>query len=146
MEQSLIGIIIESILAGGFLGWLVGAIVNLVMYPMVRINKNNIVNYAIKQGHVVKANLIKYYDDPRNSERKEAAYYADYEYFVDGIRYKRSYTFYRHPSPEITLYWKDNPKYAQTEDVLEQKSRKMHWYVIGGILFVFIWQMFIKIL
>ena len=136
MGQNLVGIVIQSALVGGFFGLTICWIVEGPIAILTKKNKKNAIDLAIEQGHSVKAHLVEYYDDG-NYDRRRETYYADYEYYVEGKRYKRTYNFYRKPSTEITLYWINNPKKADTKDVLEQKDKRLHIYVIVCILLVF---------
>lgn len=142
MGQSFVGIVIQSILVGGLFGFIAYVIVDgpIALLTGKKKKFEDKIQKAIEQGHCVRARLIRCYDDVENYGKKQHSYIADYEYYVNGKRYKRTYDYYRKPTHnEIDLYWFNNPAKADTIDVLERKNNKLTMFVLVGIIIATIW-------
>lgn len=141
MGQSVIGIVVQSILAGTLFGFLVYTIAEgpLALMAGKRKKFEDKVQRAAEEGHCVKARLVRCYDDVENYGKKQHSYIADYEYFVNGKRYQRTYDFYRRPTnDELVLYWFTDPAKADTVDVLQRKDNHLPTYIIAGIVIAFV--------
>lgn len=149
MGQNLFGIIIQSVLVGFFLGivlWFIfeGPIVALITDKKKKMERK--INKAIEDGHLVKAHLVKCYDDPDNYGKKQQSYIAVYEYNVNGKHYRRTYDFYRKPSADsLDLVWLKNPSKAHTIDVLLTRNfNNIERYIFVGILVMLLFSILFK--
>ena len=141
MGQSIIGIIIQSMLVGGALGyficWIIEGPFNTIFFKR-KLEED--ISKAIENGHSVKAKLIRCGDRLVTSDRDDRTYDATYAYYLNGKKYTKTYRFKKRPSDEIILYWKKNPEKAETLDMFERKDSKRIIYIIICIIAVFIFK------
>lgn len=114
-----------------------------VMYHPTR--KKKLLDEAIKNGHVVKAKLIKE-QDVRENTRWGAHYtgkkMATYEYSYNGKIYRRQFMSFNKFANEVDLYFISNPRKAQFGGDL-WVTAKNHWirsfFLMTLLLTIILW-------
>ena len=100
---------------------------------------NKLLEKAIKMGHVVTASLIDYHWDPSDQDKGPTTL-AIYEYYWQGKRYKKRLTSsWQNPAREVTLYFLNNPRKAQTaEDLKTMAFPFFRVFIIAFVILLWI--------
>ena len=108
----------EALMYSALLIAFIVPMVQLVLGIRHAIMKKKWINEAVQKGHVVVADFKAFNDnDPvRNDSDSWKHDSSEYSYTVDGKSYK--YKLRYGQKENITLYYRDNPKYAQVEKEL----------------------------
>lgn len=80
---------------------------------IMTLKKNKAIREARDAGHEIIAKRVDFKSQRGQSRNKIIGYY---EYRYDNKTYKYKNTFYQYPPEEITLYFKNKPEKAKTED------------------------------
>ena len=145
---SIIPAIICSLISALFLTPVYQVVVRLLYAPFVRERK---VQEAKEKGHVLTAYGMKQTtileETKDGSLRSSGQRYVEYEYEYNGKKYRyMGKTASDYPN-KITLYFDDDPKYADTEYLYSPSvyNWKKHYLVVTGVTTVVITIMIVAI-